>query len=66
MICGSAVVLASADAVCESDLRRCNYIGVCTGRACVSDLCRRSYISVCRGGICVAAVLLVFAEEVSV
>ena len=46
------------------------YIGVCRGGVCVSDLCRRSYIGVCRGGVCVSvcvsAVLLAFAEDLSV
>ena len=37
----------------------------------MSALCRRSSIGVCRGGVCesalcLAAVILVFAEEVSV
>ena len=35
----------------------------------MSDLWRRSFIGVCRGGvslICVVAVILAFAEEVSV
>ena len=46
-------------------------IGVCRGSVCVGDLCRRSYMGVCRGSvcvrvICVAAIILVFAEEVSV
>ena len=53
-----------------SDLCRRSYIGVGRGGVCESDLCRRSYIGVCRGvsvgEICVAAVILVFAEEVSV
>ena len=35
-----------------SDLRRCNYFGVCKGNVSVSD--------------CVAAILLVLAEDVSV
>ena len=44
---------------------RRRYTGVCRGFVCVSDLCRRIYIGLCRGGVC-AAVILVFAEEVSV
>ena len=40
--------------VSVSDLRRCNYIGVCRGGVCVSDLCRRSYFGFCRGGVCVS------------
>ena len=46
------------------------YFVLCRGIVSVSDLCRRSYFGVCRGGvcervICVPAVLLVFAEAVS-
>ena len=48
--------------------RRClcrSYISLCRGGVCETDPCRRIYIGLCRGGVC-AAVILVFAEEVSV
>ena len=70
MICGAAGILAFAEEVSVRVMFRRSYIGVCRGGVCESALCRRNYIGVCRGGvcgvICVAAVLLVFAEEVSV
>ena len=55
--------------VCVSDLCRRSYIGICGGGVCVSDLRRCSYVcieEVSVSGICVAAVILAFAQEVSV
>ena len=57
------VICVVAVIICEGDLCRRSYIGVCRGGVCESDLCRRRYIGVCRGGINESD-LLVFAEEV--
>ena len=50
----SSSLVASQFYVCESDLRRRSFIGVCRGGVCESDLRRRSYIGVCRGGVSVS------------
>ena len=55
------------------DLWHRSYSNVCRGGGSLGDLCRRNYSGVCRGGVSVsdpwfggAAIIMVFAEEVSV
>ena len=69
-VCESDLCRRSYIGVCRGgvresdDLSRRSYIGVCRGGVSVSDLSFGEEVSV--WGICVAAVILVFAEEVSV